>query len=34
MFMSNIDKTVVRNAKIQDPIVRYYIRFISKYEIY
>ena len=30
MFMSSIDKTVVRNANLQDPMVRYDIWFISK----
>ena len=34
MFMSSIDKTVVRNANMQDSMVRYNIWFISKYVIY
>ena len=34
MFMSGLDKTVVRNANKQDPMIRYYIWFISKYMIY
>ena len=34
MFMSSIDKTVVRNANMQDPMVRYYIWLISNYVIY
>ena len=34
MFMSGIDKPVVRNANMQDPMIRYYIWFISKYMIY
>ena len=34
MFMSGLDKTVVRNTNMQDPMIRYYIWFISKYMIY
>ena len=34
MFMNSRDKTVVRNANMQDPMVRYYIWFISKYVNY